>query len=99
MTITDIEPASHNEKMREAIKKVVGELATDVVRNLKDLRRQIDELEQLVMTNAERVSGSLTEHANICGEVQQEIVRLNGVVATMRANQNEATQVNGHGSN
>jgi hypothetical protein len=94
-SITDIEPPSHNEKMRETIKQVVGQLAADVVTNLNSLRKQIDDLEKLVMINAERVSSSLTEHANICGEVQQEIARLNGVVASIRATQVEASQLNG----
>ena len=97
-SITDIEPPSHNEKMRETIKQVVEQMATDVRKNLDALRKEIDALDSLVLINAERVAASLTEHANICGEVQQEIVRLSGVVATMRATQNEATQVNGHGS-
>jgi hypothetical protein len=86
---------SHSEKMRNTIRDVIGRLATDVTNNLHDLRRQIDELDQLVVNNAARVTDDLTEHANICAQVQQEIVRLNGVVAVLRAAQLEASQING----
>jgi phage-related tail protein len=96
-SIETIEPPSHNDKMRETIKQVVEQMATDVRKNLDALRKEIDALDALVISNAARVAASLTEHANICGEVQQEIVRLSGVVATMRATQVETTQVNGHG--
>ena len=90
MTSTaDTEPPSHNEKMRETIKQVVGQIATNVIKNLNDLRRQIDDLEKLVMLSADRVSNDLTEHANMCGEVQQEIVRLSRVVTAIRATQVE----------
>jgi hypothetical protein len=89
------EPPSHNEKMRDTIRQVVEQLATDVRKNLDDLRRQIDDIEQLVTGNAERVATSLTEHASICGDVQQEIVRLTGVIAAIRAGQAETIQMNG----
>jgi hypothetical protein len=96
-TTDTTEPPSHNEKMRETIKQVVGALATDVQKNLNDLRKQIDELDRLVVINAERVSASLTEHADLCGSVQQEIVRLAGVIGTIRNTQvNISTQLNGY---
>jgi ABC-type transporter Mla subunit MlaD len=96
MTTTDTkEPPSQNDKMRDTIRQVVEQLATDVRKNLDDLRRQIDDIEQLVIANAERVATSLTDHANICGDVQQEIVRLTAVIAAIRAGQAEAIQMNG----
>jgi hypothetical protein len=73
------------EKMRDAIREVVGRLAEDVLKNLKALREQIDDLERLVVADAARVTENLTGHANICGSVHKEIVRLTGVLEEIRA--------------
>lgn len=81
------EPPSVTEQWRDAIKDVVAKLAEDVIKNIKALRHEIDDLENLVVQNAGLVSGSLNDHAAICSAVQQEIKRLSGLVAEMRKTQ------------
>lgn len=78
---------TRDEKIRAEIHKVIGGLATDVVANLDNLREQIDAMQELVRVSSERVSHNLAEHAAICGEVQQEIVRLGNEIAEMRTAQ------------
>ena len=79
------EPPAKIEQMRDAIHEVVSNLAADVLKNLNALRRQIDDLEKLVLADAARVTDNLTGHANICGSVQQEIARLTGVLEEIRS--------------
>jgi uncharacterized protein involved in exopolysaccharide biosynthesis len=73
------------EKMRDTIREVVGKLAEDVLKNLKALREQIDDLERLVVADAARVTENLTGHANIVASVHKEIERLTGVLEEIRA--------------
>jgi hypothetical protein len=80
-----VELPTKTEQMRDAIREVVGNLAADVLKNLKALREQIDDLERMVVADAARVTDNLTGHANICGSVQQEIARLSGVLEQIRA--------------
>jgi hypothetical protein len=72
---------------RDTIKQVIGTLADDVMREIKALRVQIDDLEQLVISNAARVSDNLNEHVTICGSVRGEVSRLTGIVHELRRNQ------------
>jgi hypothetical protein len=74
-------------KRREVIKEVVGSLAEDTISNIASLRRQLDELEKLVLSNAAKVTDNLNNHADICGGVQQEVMRLSSLVADMRSQQ------------
>lgn len=94
-TIDTPEPPSNHEKMRDAIRQVIEQLAADVYKNLTELRDQIGDLEKLVAVSSDRVIADLNEHASICNDVQQEIVRLTAVIAAIRAGQVEAIQING----
>jgi hypothetical protein len=98
MTTTDAtEPPSHNEKMRDTIKDAVGSIATDGRAMIADLHKRLDELDQLLLTSIERASSIITEHADLCGEVQQEVARLSGVIGALHKSQVDISkQLNGY---
>ena len=51
------------------------------------LRKQLDDLEKLVLANAAQVSNSLNDHVEICGSVGQEVARIASLVAELRRGQ------------
>ena len=77
------EPATIIEK-RRAIEQVVGSLADDIMHEIRDLRQQLNQLEQLILTGAAAVSANLNEHVAICSSVRQETARLTGVIGDLR---------------
>jgi hypothetical protein len=89
VTFADTETPNEIEQRRDTIKGVVATLAEDVIGELGSLRKQIDDLEQMVVTNAAKVSANLNEHVSICGAVRQETARLTGIVGEMRRKQEE----------
>lgn len=93
----DTKATTATEARQATIKQVVGTLAEDVMKNINDLRRQLDDLEKLVLSNAARVSDNLNDHVEICGLVQHEVARITGLVAELRRNQINQTEVNGVG--
>jgi ABC-type transporter Mla subunit MlaD len=98
--MTDIEtaePPTHNEKMRETIKQAVGSIATDGRSMISELHKRLDELDRLLIASIERASNIITEHADLCGEVQQEVARLSSVIGTLHKTQTDiSTQLNGY---
>jgi len=83
------EPTTELRKRREMIKSAVEAAANGVMENIKALRKQLDELETLVIQNGDRVTDSLNTHVSICEAAQIEVNRLTGVVAEMRKSQIE----------
>jgi uncharacterized phage infection (PIP) family protein YhgE len=76
-----------SEQRREAIKQVVSSLSEDVINEIVDLRKQLDELEKLVLSGNARVSQSLNDHVDICGSVRQEANRLRGMIQQLSQTQ------------
>jgi hypothetical protein len=81
------EAATVTEERREAIKQVVSSLSEDVINEIVDLRKQLDELEKLVLAGNARVSQSLNDHVDICGSVRQETNRLRGMILQLSQTQ------------
>lgn len=81
---TPDEPATEATQRREMIRSAVEAAANGVMENIKALRAQLDELESLVLTNADRVTENLNTHVAICESAQMEVRRLSGIVAEMR---------------
>jgi hypothetical protein len=81
------EATTQTEQRRDAIKSVIGQLAEDVLREVKALRELIDDLEKLVLSNAARVSENLNEHVAICGSVRVEVARVSSIVHDLRQSQ------------
>lgn len=81
------EAATETSQRRDLIKTAVDAAANGVMENIKSLRGQLDELENLVLQNAARVSDNLNTHVSICESAQIEVKRLTGIVAGMRKTQ------------
>jgi len=75
------------EQRRETIKQVVGSLSEDVINEIVDLRKLLDELEALVLKSNARVSESLNDHVDICGSVRQETSRVRGMIQQLAQKQ------------
>jgi hypothetical protein len=90
------EASTQTEQRRDAIKSVIGQLAEDVMREIKLLRGQIDDLERLVLENAARVSENLNDHVSICGSVRVEVARVSSIVHELKRGQlAAAAELNG----
>jgi hypothetical protein len=90
------EPPTDLDK-RELIKSAVDAAANGVMETIKSLRLQLDELENLVIQNAARVTENLNTHVGICEAAQIEVNRLSGIVAEMRKTQIDGiSERNGH---
>lgn len=76
------------EKRRDAIDQVVGTLAEDIMHEIGDLRKQLDALEQLVLSGAAKVSANLNEHVSICTSVREETAHLTDIIAELRERAN-----------
>jgi hypothetical protein len=74
------EATTISNERRDAINQVVSSLSEDVINEIVDLRKQLDELEKLVLAGNARVSQSLNDHVDICGSVRQETSRLRGMI-------------------
>ena len=81
------EPLTELNKRREMIKHAVEAAANGVMEDITSLRKQLDELETLVIQSAERNIESLNTHVGICEAAQIEVSRLNGIVAELRKTQ------------
>ena len=86
------EPPAFGHASRDAIASIVDGLATEVGKNIATLRKRIDQLEQVMLSNAARVKIDLGEHVVISGMVQDEILRLNEIVEHMHAGQIDSAQ-------
>lgn len=83
----DDEAPTELNKRREMIKHAVEAAANGVMEDITSLRKQLDELETLVIQSAERNIESLNTHVGICEAAQIEVNRVSGVVAEMRKTQ------------
>jgi hypothetical protein len=83
----NVEPPTEMAKRREMIKTAVDAAANGVMEDIKRLRGQLDDLENLVIQNAARVTDNLNTHVDICESAQIEVSRLAGIVTEMRKTQ------------
>lgn len=91
------EPPTELTQRRVMIKEAVDAAANGVIADIKNLRLQLDDLENLVIQSAARVSDNLFTHVGICEAAQIEVHRLSGVVAGMRDTQiDHANEHKGH---
>ena len=72
------------EGCRDVIQTVVSGFAADVLSRITALRGQLDQLENIVLGNAAKVSGTLNEHVVLLNSVGQETARLTRIVAELR---------------
>jgi hypothetical protein len=89
LTVTAIEDELPSElsRQRELIKSAVDVAASGVIDNIRRLRKEIDELENLVIQNGARVTENLNTHVGICEAAQIEVSRLRSIVTEMRKTQ------------
>jgi hypothetical protein len=83
----ETEPPTELQMRREKIRAAVEAASDGVIADIKGLRKQLDELETLVLQNSARVTDNLNTHVDICEAAQIETNRLSGIVAKMRKNQ------------
>jgi hypothetical protein len=95
VVVADDEPPTELNKRREMIRSAVEAAANGVMRDIKSLRAQLDELETLVIQSADRNIESLNAHVGICEAAQIEVNRVSGVVAEMRKTQISKAHTNG----
>ena len=89
------QPPTYGDSQREAINSIITSMTENVGHDLNQLRAKIDDLEQLMLTNASKVKADLEQQVNICRGVKEEAGRLHQLVDAMLHNQK--SHLNGHG--
>ena len=89
------QPPTYGDSQREAITAIFTSMTEQVGHDLNQLRAKIDDLEQLMLTNASKVKADLEHQVNICRGVKEEAGRLHQLVDAMLHNQKG--HLNGHG--
>ena len=89
------QPPTYGDSQREAIAAIFTSMTEQVGHDLNQLRAKIDDLEQLMLTNASKIKADLEQQVNICRGVKEEAGRLHQLVDAMLHNQKG--HFNGHG--
>ena len=89
------QPPTYGDSQREAITAIFTSMTEQVGHDLNQLRAKIDDLEQLMLTNASKIKADLEQQVNICRGVKEEAGRLHQLVDAMLHNQKG--HLNGHG--
>lgn len=66
---------------RDAINSVVDGVVGDICGKIGELRKALDVIEATVLRSAAKSKGSLNEHVGVCIRVNDEVRRLQDVVA------------------
>lgn len=80
-----LDAPAYGESSRDAIRAIISGKSEQNAKGLNALRREIDELEQLMLVSAAKVSADIDGHATICRYLQDEVNHLHGVLDRMKA--------------
>ena len=81
------QPPAYGSSARDAINSIVDSLTINAASRIASLRRELDELEQAMLTNASNTKAALRSHVDVMGSVQAEISRVSDVVGAIREDQ------------
>jgi hypothetical protein len=79
-TKQELTPPSFGEEHRGAIDSIVTGLVGNLSKRIADLHAMLDQIEQSVLTSAERAKARLEDHVAVCVRVDDEIRAMKVVV-------------------
>jgi hypothetical protein len=77
-------PPGYGGPQRDAINSVIDGLVSDICRDIADLRRTLDDIEQQVLEGAATSKHHLADQVQICVCVKDEITHMQRVVADIK---------------
>lgn len=80
-------PPSYGQPQRDAINSVVDNIVQDISQKIEALRKQLDDIEQQVLTGAAKAKGLLHDHILVCVRINDEITHMREVVGEIAAAQ------------
>lgn len=80
-------PPGYGDPQRDAINSVIDNIVQDISRKIGDLRKQLDDIEQQVLTGAAKSKAMLQDQILVCVRVNDEITHMRAVVEEIAASQ------------
>ncbi|MEH2525817.1 MULTISPECIES: hypothetical protein [unclassified Bradyrhizobium] len=81
----ELKPPSYGQAQREAIASVVDSLTNDLCSRVGALRKQLDEIEQIVLERAANAKGALGDQVMLCVRLNDEITHNQEIVTELKA--------------
>lgn len=78
-----ITPPAFGENHRQAIRSCIGALSTDICERTQALRKMLDDIDQQVLSSAERAQHTLDDHVALSARISDEIKHMGEVVAEL----------------
>jgi len=79
-----LEPPAYGAAQREAIYSVVDSLTTDICSRVGKLRKQLDDIEQLVLEHAAKSKQGLDHQIVLCVRLSDEIDHTQNLIADLK---------------
>jgi Mg2+ and Co2+ transporter CorA len=75
---------SYGAPQRDAINSVIDGIVSDLCKDIGELRRTLDDIEQQVLEGAAKAKEHLTDQVRVCVSVKDEISHMKRVVADIK---------------
>ena len=79
------QPPAYGVPQRDAIGSIVDGIADDFCQQIRDVRNELDRIEQDYLQSAAHAKGILNGHVGACGKLKDELARIRATVAEIHA--------------
>jgi hypothetical protein len=79
-----LSPPTYGQAQREAVSSVVDSMVNDICQRISTLRKQLDEVENIVLQGAGKAKHMLSEQIALCTKLSDEVSHSQEVIADLR---------------
>jgi pantothenate kinase len=84
LPVNKLSPPTYGQAQREAISSVVDSMANDICQRINMLRKQLDEIENIILQGSAHAKHMLSEQVLLCTRLSDEVSHSQEVIADLK---------------